>query len=69
METMRKTTARNPNHPHKNFLSLSIVWPYRSESSLAEVLILFIGFQTIYSRSPAKRNCKLLLDVDLVVDS
>jgi len=25
MDTTRKFKARNPNHPHKNFLSVSIV--------------------------------------------
>ena len=34
-ETRRNSRARNPKHPHKNFLSLSILWPYRSESELA----------------------------------
>jgi hypothetical protein len=34
-ETKRNSRARNPKHPHKNFLSLSILWPYRSENELA----------------------------------
>jgi hypothetical protein len=27
-DTIRKTKAMNPKHPHKNFLNLSIVWPH-----------------------------------------